>query len=366
MKGKPDVASFYVFSITFTSAVASELRTLTFPLYAYILGYSPFDISLLFAVYYVVNLTLTYPFGLLSQRVGVSKVVSMFSVADAASIFLLAFHDLPFFIISFVLLGTASAITPQIHSLIAYNFKDKLKNVYSRMIAVFLAGNLIVQLLTATLGQRDLFSTIYFFAGILYLIFAAVLVVLLRGLKDVSSRPKVKYIPSRKLLLVSALALVFGFSNAITAIFVQIWFVKESLSVFDVSVIYMITSITGIASSVLAEKISEKRLVKFSVYILLSALYMVLTFSVYFPPPISVVSYISANFISPLTTTITNTIITKILNELNEVENGFALRSTFRKVGEMLGTLGQGFLFTAGDYLTPFALGAGLSLLVTI
>ena len=359
MENRLDAVSFYILSVNFMMAVSSGLRTLTFPLYAYALGYSPFEISLFYVVYYIVHLIFTYPFALLSQKVGASKVVPILSVADAVSIFLISFHTPTLFVISFVLLGLASALVPQLNSLIAHNFKDKLTKIYSRTIAATLAGNLVSQTLTAIFGQQGLFSTIYFSVGMMYIAFAAVSIFLLRGFKDINVELKVKYIPSRNLLVLSLLTFVAAFSSLIVARFIQIWFVEQSLSVFDVSVIYMMKSVIGMGASLLTEKVGENALLRPSVYISLAALSTVQVLLIYFPPPISVVSYVSASLTGPILATADNVIVTKILNELKEVENGFALMSTFRMVGEIFGTLGQGLLFTSGEYLVPFALGCG-------
>ncbi|MFP3234336.1 MAG: hypothetical protein RXR08_11905 [Sulfolobaceae archaeon] len=61
MKNNSTAVSFHVFSETFASAIASELRNLTFPLYAYLLDYSPYFISILFAIYLSTYLILSYP-----------------------------------------------------------------------------------------------------------------------------------------------------------------------------------------------------------------------------------------------------------------------------------------------------------------
>ena len=366
MGDRQNTTSAYVISVVFMTAVSSGLRTLTFPLYAYALGYSPYEISLFYVIYYVTHLALTYPFALLSQRVGASRIVPILSVADAVSIFLINFHTLSSFVVSFVLLGLASALVPQLNSLIAHNFKDKLTKIYSRTIAATLAGNLVSQTLTAIFGQQGLFSTIYFSVGMMYIAFAVISIFLLRGFKDVNVELKVKYVPSRNLLVLSLLTFVAAFSSLIVARFIQIWFVEQSLSVFDVSVIYMMKSVIGMGASLLTEKVGENALLRPSFYVLLAALSTVQVLLIYFPPPISVVSYVSASLTGPILATADNVIVTKILNELKEVENGFALMSTFRMVGEIFGTLGQGLLFTAGEYLVPFVLGAILSFMVLV
>lgn len=367
MKDNSKAVLFYVFSETFSLAIASGLRTLTFPLYAYLLGYSPYFISTLYAIYISTHLILAYPFGLLAQKIGSAKVSLMLPFLDSISIFILTFNNPYIFILSFFLLGIASASSSQINSLIAYNLGDKLKFVYSKMIAISLAGNIIAEGLTAVLGSLNLFKIIYLSVGSFYLAFSIVSVFIMRSLKDVNSKPeKIKLIPSRKLLTFAILSLSYNFSSYIVGMFVQIWFTIQKLSVYETSLVYMGSSILGVVSSFLTDKIKENVLLRFTTLISLSAIGGILTFAIYLPPPISVISYLALGIIGPIILTASNVIGTTILKKLNEVETGFATFSTFRMIGEILGNLSEGVLFTLGAYILPFAIGSSLGFITMV
>ena len=367
MKNNSTAVSFYVFSETFASAIASELRNLTFPLYAYLLGYSPYFISILFVIYLSTHLILSYPFGLLAQKIGSSKVALMSSFLDAISIIIITFNNPYIFIASFILLGISSASSTQIKSLISYNFGDKLKSVYSRLIAIFLTGNVMAQILTAVLGSLSLFTVIYLSVGSFYIIFSIISVFIMRSFKEVYISPnKINVIPSRKLLIFSILGLLFGFSSSIVAIFIQIWFTIEKLPIYEISLVYMGSSIAGIASSFLTDRMKENTLLKFVTLISLSAIEGILTFIIYFPSPISIIAYLMSGLISPIILTARNVMSTTALRKLNEIENGFALLSTFSMIGQVFGILGEGILFTLGDYIIPFAIGSSLGFVTTV
>jgi hypothetical protein len=192
-------------------------------------------------------------------------------------------------------------------------------------------------------------------------------VFIMRSFKEVNIRPnKIKVIPSRKLLSSSILGLLFGFSSSIVAIFIQIWFTIEKLPIYEISLVYMGSSIAGIASSFLTDRMKENTLLKFVTLISLSAIEGILTFIIYFPSPISIIAYLMSGLISPIILTARNVMSTTALRKLNEIENGFALLSTFSMIGQVFGILGEGILFTLGDYIIPFAIGSSLGFVTTV
>ncbi|WP_048054767.1 hypothetical protein [Acidianus hospitalis] len=107
-------------------------------------------------------------------------------------------------------------------------------------------------------------------------------------------------------------------------------------------------------------------MLKFVTLISLSAIEGILTFIIYFPSLISIIAYLVSGLISPIIITGRNVMSTTTLRKLNEIENGFALLSTFSMIGQVFGILGGGILFTLGDHIIPFAIGSSLGFVTTV
>ncbi|PSO03247.1 hypothetical protein B9Q10_00570 [Candidatus Marsarchaeota G2 archaeon ECH_B_SAG-E12] len=336
-------------------------RTIAFPIFASLLGFSDLLIGEIVAVYNVSAILLYYPSSLFSERLGARTSITVSMLLFFLSNFLLAIGKTPLeFSLSFALLGATQSFLIQRGSLIAANTTkpEETTFVYSFATSTGFIGRMLASLCFSFFYfSRSLVDyRIGFFA--LGVASFAPLPLMLK-VKDTKKPVKYSFTPSKLNMVYSSVSFLVGFGQGITITLLQLYFVEKGFNLFEVSLLYAASGAIGFFASRFAKRYGKSPMIP---YLVLSVFYAfsaaLLSQGLY----LTLIFYLLFSFSRVARQVLGQTLLLEVLKAIGEVEKGLGTQAIMGDIGDSLGTVSQGYLFDLGEFSLSYIFG-GLAIL---
>jgi MFS family permease len=343
-------------AILYFTVSVSVFRSITFPIYASMLGINDFTIGTILASWTLTAVIVYYPSALLSEWLGARNGVLLSMLFYMASSIILTLQsDAYSFFVSYILYGVSQAFLVQRNTLVALNTSTVMetRSWYSLTNSAGLTGRIAG---AASVSLLYMFHTVFSFrlgyAALTLTGFAPI--PLLLSIKNSSFNKAIRFRPSAVNLLYSSAPLIVGFGQGVILTLLQLYYSQLGFNLLGISLIY---TMTGVAGFIGIQTFNRAKSSVLTSYIILSVVYGLAAVAISLPLLLSVVSIGAFSFVRFARSVTGSAIRTEVLKAIKQVEKGYGVGSAAGDVGDTMGTVLQGYLFDVGEYQLPFVIG---------
>jgi MFS family permease len=343
-------------AVLYFTVSVSVFRSVTFPIYASMLGISDLTIGAILASWTITAVVVYYPSALLSEWLGARNGVFLSMLFYIVSSVILTLQsDAYSFFVSYILYGISQAFLVQRNTLIAMNTSTvtETRSWYSLTNSTGLTGRIVG---AASVSLLYLSHTAFGFRlGYAALTLTGLMPLpFLLSIKNTSYNKVVRFKPSAVNLLYSTAPLIVGFGQGVVLTLLQLYYSQLGFNLLGISLIY---TMTGVAGFIGIQAFNRLKASVLSSYIILSVVYGLAAAAISLPVLYSVVCIGAFSFVRFARSVTGSAIRTEVLKAINQVEKGYGVGSAAGDVGDTMGTVLQGYLFDLGDYQLPFFIG---------